>query len=115
MVKTDIAPLANSLEVRCPFLDHEFIEFAATIPSRLKRDLTGGKIILKRAVKDLLPNEILIKPKTGFGLSIAKWFRSDLASMLKETLLDETSERRGLFEQHLLQKMVNEHIGGRRD
>ena len=104
MVKTDIASMANSLEVRCPFLDHEFVEFAATIPSRLKRDATGGKIILKRAVKDLLPNEILNKPKTGFGLPIAKWFRSDLAPMLKETLLDETSERRGLFEQHLVEK-----------
>ena len=115
MVKTDIASMANSLEVRCPFLDHEFVEFAATIPSRLKRDLTGGKIILKRAIKDLLPNEILNKPKTGFGLPIAKWFRSDLAPMLKETLLDETSKRRGLFEQRLLQKMVNEHIEGRRD
>ena len=70
---------------------------------------------MDRAVKDLLPNEILNKPKTGFGLPIAKWFRSDLAPMLKETLLDETSERRGLFEQQLLKKMVNEHIEGRKD
>jgi asparagine synthase (glutamine-hydrolysing) len=115
MVKTDIASMANSLEVRCPFLDHELVEFAATIPSRLKRDATGGKIILNRAVKDLLPTEILNKPKTGFGLPISKWFRSDLAPMLKETLLDETSERRGLLEQLLLQKMVREHIEGSRD
>ena len=115
MVKTDIASMANSLEVRCPFLDHEFVEFSATIPSRFKRDATGGKIIFKSAVKDLLPTEILNKPKTGFGLPIAKWFRSDLAPMLKETLLDETSARRGLFEQHLLQKMVSEHIEGRRN
>jgi asparagine synthase (glutamine-hydrolysing) len=115
MVKTDVASMANSLEVRCPFLDHGFVEFAATIPSRLKRDVTGGKLILKRAAKDLLPKEILNKPKTGFGLPIAKWFRSDLAPMMKETLLDETSERRGLFELQVLKKMVNEHIEGRRD
>jgi asparagine synthase (glutamine-hydrolysing) len=115
MVKTDIASMANSLEVRCPFLDHEFLEFAATIPSGLKRDAMDGKIILKRAVKDLLPNEILNKPKMGFGVPITKWFRSNLAPMLKETLLDEESARRGLFEQHLLQKMVSEHIEGRRD
>ncbi len=102
MVKTDIASMANSMEVRCPFLDHEFVEFAATIPSRLKRDAMGGKIILKKAVMDLLPNEILNKPKTGFGLPIPKWFRNDLVPMLKETLLDEASARRGLFEQHLL-------------
>lgn len=115
MVKTDIASMANSLEVRCPFLDHEFVEFAAKIPSRLKRDGTGGKVILKRAVKGLLPSEILNKPKSGFGLPLVKWFRNNLAPMLKETLLDETSKRRGLFEQHLFQKMVNEHIDGSRD
>ena len=115
MVKTDIASMANSLEVRCPFLDHEFVGFAARIPSRFKRDVKGGKAILKRAVKGLLPSEILNKPKSGFGLPIDKWFRSNLASILKETLLDETSERRGLFEQKLLNKMVNEHINGRRD
>lgn len=115
MVKTDIASMANSLEVRCPFLDHEFVEFAATIPSQLKRDATGGKKILKSAVKSLVPAEILNKPKTGFGLPIAKWFRNELAPMLKETLLDETSARRGLFEQHLLKKMVSEHIADRRN
>lgn len=115
MVKTDIASMANSLEVRCPFLDHEFVEFAATIPSQFKRDSTGGKLILKHAVKDLLPNEILNKPKTGFGLPLAKWFRNDLAPLLKETLLDKTAERRGLFEPKLLKKMVDEHIEGRRD
>jgi asparagine synthase (glutamine-hydrolysing) len=115
MVKTDIASMANSLEVRCPFLDHEFVEFAATIPSRFKRDEAGGKTILKNAVKDLLPVEILNKPKTGFGMPVAKWFRSSLMPLLKDSLLDDTSARRGLFDQRLLQKMVNEHIDGRRD
>jgi asparagine synthase (glutamine-hydrolysing) len=115
MVKTDIASMANGLEVRCPFLDHEFVEFAATIPSRLKRNGTDGKLILKRAVKELLPTEIMNKSKQGFGLPIAKWFRNDLAPMLKETLLDDKSKRRGFFEQHFLKKIVNEHIGGGRD
>ena len=62
-----------------------------------------------------MPNEILNKPNTGFGLPIAKWFRSHLALILKETLLDETSKRRGLFEQQLLKKMVSEYIEDRRD
>jgi len=115
MVKTDVSAMANSLEVRCPFLDHEFMEFAATIPSWLKRDSTGGKVILKSAFRDLLPNKILNKPKTGFSIPIGKWLREDLAPLLKETLLNETSARRGLFEPKLLQKMVNEHIDGRRD
>lgn len=115
MVKTDIASMANSLEVRCPFLDHEFVEFAATIPARLKRDGSGGKKILKRAVAELLPAEIINKPKTGFGLPVANWFRKELAPLLEGVLLDEISQRRGLFEQSLLKKMVNEHRDGRRD
>ena len=115
MVKTDIASMANSLEVRCPFLDHEFVEFASTIPSWLKRDATGGKVILKNALKELLPSEILNKRKTGFTIPLAKWFRTDLAPILKETLLDKTSLQRGLFEQKMLSKMVKEHIEGRRD
>jgi len=115
MVKTDIASMANGLEVRCPFLDHELVEFAAKIPSKLKRDASGGKLILKSAVKDLLPLEILNKPKTGFAIPIAKWFRNELAPILKDTLLDEKSKRRGLIDQKLLHKMVYEHIEGRRD
>ena len=115
MVKTDIASMANSLEVRCPFLDHQFVEFAATIPSKLKRDAKGGKIIFKNAVKSLVPAEILNKPKSGFSLPIAKWFRSDLAPMLQETLLDDKSARRGFINQSLLKKMVSEHIEGRRN
>jgi asparagine synthase (glutamine-hydrolysing) len=116
MVKTDIASMANSLEVRCPFLDHEFVEFAATIPSQLKHDRkNSGKLILKRAVKDLLPEEIMNKNKTGFGIPIAKWFRNDLAPLLRDNLLDETSCQRGLFNKNLLKKMVHEHIDGRRD
>jgi asparagine synthase (glutamine-hydrolysing) len=115
MVKTDIASMANSLEVRCPFLDHEFIQFASTIPSSFKRDAIDGKIILKSAVKNLLPRQTLNKPKTGFGFPIAKWFRKDLAPMLKQALTDGTCIRRGLFNQSLLKKMVHEHIEGRRD
>ncbi len=115
MVKTDIASMANSLEVRCPFLDQELVEFAATIPAGLKRDSSGGKLILKRTVKALVPNDTLHKPKTGFGLPVAKWFRQELAPMLKETLLGQRCLRRGLFEERLLHKMVHEHIKGERD
>ena len=115
MVKTDVASMANSLEVRSPFLDHHLVEFAATIPSSLKRDRQGGKAILRRAVQSLLPPEILHKEKTGFGVPLAKWFRTDLRETLRGTLLDDTSAKRGLFKQEFLKRMVNEHIDGRRD
>jgi len=115
MVKSDVASMANGLEVRCPFLDHRLAEFAATIPSAMKRDSDGGKRILKRAVKDLLPPEILGKPKTGFGVPLAKWFRGELSDLLRGTLLDERASRRGLLDGRFVKKMVDEQIGGRRD
>ncbi len=115
MVKTDVASMANSLEVRCPFLDHQFVEFAATIPSSLKRNGKGGKAILRRAARNLLPAEVLEKPKTGFGVPLAKWFSTDLAGLLRATLLDERSAKRGLFQQGFLKKMIEEQIARKRD
>jgi len=115
MVKTDIASMANSLEVRCPFLDHQFVEFAATIPSKMKLGKDGGKAILKNAVKDLLPPEIINKPKSGFGIPLAKWFREELSDMLRGTLLDQVAAKRNLFNKSFVEKMVDEHIDGRRD
>lgn len=70
MVKVDVASMASSLEVRAPLLDHEFVEFAATIPSALKRDATGGKVIFKRALAGLVPAETLDRPKKGFGVPL---------------------------------------------
>ncbi|MBI3070808.1 MAG: asparagine synthase (glutamine-hydrolyzing) [Deltaproteobacteria bacterium] len=115
MTKVDIAAMANSLEVRCPFLDHAFVEFAATIPPRLKRDATGGKAILRRALASLLPDATLTRKKTGFGIPLAAWLRSPLLPMMKETLLGERCLRRGLFERRFLERMVAEHASGARD
>lgn len=115
MVKADIASMANSLELRCPFLDHKLVEFAAGIPSYMKRNGSGGKIILKEAVQGLLPPEVLNKPKTGFGIPLSKWFRNELADLVKSNLLDQRSIDRGLFKQSFLKKMVSEHLDGKRD
>jgi asparagine synthase (glutamine-hydrolysing) len=115
MVKTDVASMANSLEVRCPFLDHKLVEFAATIPSSMKRKGREGKLILKRAVEPLLPEEVLHKPKTGFGVPLAKWFSTDLAGLLRATLLDERSAKRGLFHQSFMKRMIEEQIAQKRD
>jgi asparagine synthase (glutamine-hydrolysing) len=115
MVKTDVASMANSLEVRCPFLDHYLFEFAASVPSSLKRDHSGGKVILKRAVASLLPAEILDKRKTGFSVPLAKWLRTNLLPLLTDTLLSDASAKRGLLSQVFLKRMVEEHISGKRD
>ncbi|MGO9566184.1 MAG: asparagine synthase (glutamine-hydrolyzing) [Desulfomonilaceae bacterium] len=115
MVKTDIASMANSLEVRCPFLDHNFIEYTASIPSALKRDASGGKLILKKAVAGLIPEQIIHKRKTGFSVPLAKWFRTDLVELLKANLLDYRIAKRGLFHPRFLLKLVSEHVEGKRD
>ncbi len=115
MVKTDIASMANSLEVRCPFLDHPLVEFCASIPPHLKHNGREGKLILKRVAERYLHPDLLSKPKTGFAIPVGGWFRKELAPLLRENLLDERARKRDLIEPALLHKMVGEHIDGRRD
>ena len=115
MVKTDIASMANSLEVRAPLLDHTFVEFAATIPSSMKRGPGGGKQILRRAVRRLLPEPVLGKKKTGFAMPVAAWFRGELRELLRANLLDEVARRRDLFERAFVARMIDDHAAGRRD
>src|SRR5205823_1193698 len=97
MVKTDVASMANSLEVRCPLLDHKLVEFAATAPTEYKISGSIGKIILRRIAQKLLPDEILKRKKTGFAVPLAQWLRHDLVDLLQATLLDQTALKRDLF------------------
>ena len=115
MVKTDIASMANSLEVRCPLLDHELAEYCATIPSSLKRTPAGGKAILKAAMRGLVPDEVLDKPKRGFAMPVAAWFRGELAPLLRGTLLDARFAARGLFDPAFVARLIDDHIAGRRN
>ena len=115
MVKVDVASMANSLEVRCPFLDHPLVEFAASIPSALKRDASGGKAILKAAVRGLLPAAIVTRPKAGFGIPLARWLRTELADLVRGTLLDDRARKRSLFDPRFVARMVEEHAARRRD
>ena len=115
MVKADIASMANSLELRAPFLDHQLVEFAARVPSRLKHDGTTGKQLLRKVVRELLPPDILAKRKTGFGVPLAKWFRGELAPLLRATLLDDRAADRNLFKPRVVRRMVEEHHRGARD
>jgi asparagine synthase (glutamine-hydrolysing) len=115
MVKVDVASMASGLEVRAPLLDHPFVEFAATIPSTLKRDVSGGKLVFKRAIAHLVPEEILRRPKKGFGLPLRKWFAGELQDLVRGTLLDDRARRRGLLEPGFMRRLVEDHVEGRRD
>jgi asparagine synthase (glutamine-hydrolysing) len=113
LVKVDIASMAHSLEARSPFLDHEFMEFAATIPSNLKLRGRTKKYILKRALADLVPAEVLHRPKKGFAVPIEHWLRHTLKDLAYDTLLSSRAQARGYFRPEVVQRYLDEHTRGR--
>ena len=116
LVKVDRMSMAHSLETRVPFLDHRLVEFVATIPANLKlRKSLGGKIgkyILKRAFKKLLPEVIQKRPKQGFTLPVALWFRDELREMALDVLSESHVKRMGILNPQAVSRMLNEHIQG---
>ncbi|HEV7860709.1 MAG TPA: asparagine synthase (glutamine-hydrolyzing) [Pyrinomonadaceae bacterium] len=114
LVKVDIASMAVSLEARSPFLDHHVIEFAASLPEKLKLKGLTTKYILKRVLKRLLPVENLERPKMGFGVPIGHWFRGELQGYLRETLLSEKAQHRGLFKPAAVRRMIEQHTSRER-
>jgi len=115
LTKVDITGMANSLEVRSPFLDHRLIEFVLKIPPRLKMRALKGKRILKRACGDILPREILRRRKHGFGVPVSEWMRGELEPLLRDLLLDGRTLSRGYFRPDAVARLVEEHIQGRAD
>jgi asparagine synthase (glutamine-hydrolysing) len=115
LVKVDIASMAVSLEARSPFLDHHVIEFAASLPERLKLRGLTTKYILKRMLRRLLPSENLNRRKMGFGVPIGHWFRGTLQSFLRSTLLSEKALNRGLFKPETIKQLVELHTRSERD
>jgi asparagine synthase (glutamine-hydrolysing) len=110
--KVDIASMANSLEVRCPLVDHVLIEFAATVPSDLKMKGFRGKWLFRQALRDLLPKGILFRRKRGFGIPHARWLRGELRPLLRDTLLDSRVYERGLFARPVVERLIAEHDSG---
>lgn len=115
LTKVDIASMAVGLEARSPFLDHHVVELAALMPIELKRTREGGKRILVETFSDLLPQSVQKRPKMGFGVPIAPWFRNELGAYLREVLLDPKSIDRGYFQREEVERYVSEHQSGRWD
>jgi len=106
--KVDITSMANSLEMRSPYLDHELMEFAARLPANLKMKGLATKHILKKALRTLLPEQVINRPKMGFGVPLDHWFRGELKDMVRETLLSSRALGRGYFRQETIQKILDE-------
>jgi asparagine synthase (glutamine-hydrolysing) len=115
LTKMDIATMASSLEARSPLLDHELMEFAASIPARYKARLGKKKWLLRRAYRGRLPAEILDGPKRGFAVPIGAWLRGELREWARETLLDREARESALIESSEVGKLLDEHQAGRRD
>jgi asparagine synthase (glutamine-hydrolysing) len=103
--KVDVASMAHALEVRCPFLDTEVVEFASRLPRRMLMR-ARGKRILRRAVADLVPRAILTRRKRGFGLPLRRWMKEDLADTVRDVLLDDRARQRGLFRPEAVEALV---------
>lgn len=115
LTKVDRASMACSLEVRVPFLDRRVVELAASLPPGLKLRGLTTKYVLKRALAGLLPPDILRRPKKGFGVPLGRWFRGDLAPLLREVFAPDIVRRGGLFRVATIERLLSEHAAGRRD
>jgi len=115
LVKVDRASMACSLEVRAPFLDVDLVEFLGRVPPRLKLRRLDTKHLLKRAMADVLPPGIATRAKKGFGIPVAEWFKNELRDALQDELAPTRLKEQGLFELAEVQRLISEHLTGRRD
>ncbi len=112
LTKVDRAAMAVSLETRAPFLDPRVGQFAASLPLEYKLNGKSGKHILKRAMADLLPANILHRPKKGFGIPIAEWLKGRLNPLMHDLLLPAKLIDQGLFNVEYVHQLIAEHESG---
>jgi asparagine synthase (glutamine-hydrolysing) len=115
LTKVDRASMAHSLEVRTPFLDYEFVEWAARLPAEMKLHGAEGKYILKEALRPVLPEEVLFRRKMGFAVPIDGWFRGSLRDRIAEVVKGPRLADSGYFEPGQLVRLVEDHQSGRRE
>jgi asparagine synthase (glutamine-hydrolysing) len=113
--KVDRASMAHSLEVREPLMDHPLVEWLATLPSSLKVRGQEGKFLLKKAMEPRLSDDILYRPKMGFAVPLARWFRGPLKQRVRDAILGPRLAETGWFNRAYLQHLVEAHQSGARD
>src|SRR6201995_1290376 len=115
LVKTDRASMAHSLEARVPFVDDRGLEFAATIPDALQVPGLQKKWLLRRAMRPLLPPEVVDGRKRGFSMPAARWLRHDARELVLDVLSPAAIRRQGLFDAAAVARLVRTHLDGRAD
>ena len=112
MTKVDVATMAHGLECRQPFLDHRVVELALSLPLEWKLHGRRSKWILGQAFGHLLPREVLVRPKMGFGVPLDHWFRRELGEFAHQVLLDPSTLARGFFQRRSIEELLAEHRQG---
>ena len=115
LTKVDRASMAHSLEVRVPFLDHKFVEWAFTAESEANLHRGTGKYGLKKALEPHLPQDVLYRQKMGFAVPLEQWFRGPLQQQLESKLLSDVMLSSGIFNEFELRKLISEHKAGLKD
>jgi asparagine synthase (glutamine-hydrolysing) len=115
LVKLDRASMRASLEGRVPLLNNDFVAYATGLPLALKLRGLRSKWLLKRALRGVLPDAILRRPKKGFGIPVAEWFRGPLREQLLDVLAPERVAREGFFRPEAVAALIADHLAGRRD
>ena len=113
--KVDRASMAHSLEVREPLMDHPLVEWAATLPSAFKLQGNNGKAFFKKSLEPSLPHDVLYRPKMGFAVPLARWFRGPLKQRMRSALLEGPMLDSGLFNPAVVRQWVEQHESGRSD
>ena len=113
--KVDRASMAHSLEVREPLMDHPLVEWLASLPSSLKVRGQEGKWLLKKAMEPRLPQEVLYRPKMGFAVPLARWFRGPLRARIEDALSGDRLLATGMFNATYLRRLFDAHASGARD
>jgi len=112
LMKQDQMSMAASIESRVPFLDHKLMEFTASMPLRMKLRRSKTKYVLRKAMKGVLPDEILTRSKMGFPVPIGKWFRGQYRGIVDEYVLSERSLGRGIFDADAVRNLAERHMNG---
>jgi asparagine synthase (glutamine-hydrolysing) len=112
LMRVDKITMATSVEARVPFLDHHLVEYAMSLPRSLKVEGHSGKHILKRALEDILPHDLLYSRKRGFGAPVREWFRGSLSDWFDSHLVNSPMRRRDFLDYKFVARLLDEHRRG---
>ena len=115
LVTVDRASMANGLEVRCPLLDHDFVEFVCRLPMDYKLKGFKTKYLLKKAAEGFLPRKVIYRQKRGFGIPVSKWLMGELKELMLDYLSEERIQRQGIFHYPYVHRLIDEQLTKKKD